>query len=822
MERIAKDFRYAVRKLIRSPGFTAAAVLSLGLGIGANTAIYSLLDAALLNPLPVREPDRLVAAYTSGGSGTVHSNPSFLDYQDYAEADVFEALAAYSDTELSLAVRGTSQRISGALVTGNYFGVLGIGPRFGRLIRPADDRGGDAAPVAVLDYDFWKGRFGGDPAVVGSTIALNGAPFTVIGVAPEKFRGVRLDSDPDVYIPMQVLPRVATGFMARFNVLSLRDVRWLNTVGRLADGVSLEEARRALDVVAARLEEAYPESNTGRRASLEPATTAAALSGRGELVRFVALLGGVVAFTLLIACANVANLLLTRARHRRREVAVRLAIGAGRGQLLRQLLTESTVLGLVGGAAGLGVAILAFDLLATFRLPGEIDIGSLGLGLNPHILLFTLLVSVMVGLLFGSIPALQASRPDLVPALKDQTSGSGSRGSRLQAALVSAQVAVCLVLLIGAGLFIRGLMNALETDLGFRPAGAVAVSVNLGPQGYELEQARSFYSELLERTRGLSGVSAAALAMVVPVNPGGMRTTVLPQGYEPAADEDMEIDVNLVSPGYFRTLGIPLLSGRGFEASDRSDAPRVAVVNETWVDRFWPGQEPVGRTIRFGPDEDPVPVVGVVAEGRYRSLDEEPRPYIYLPLDQGFDVAGMRTLNLVARAADDLPAASLAPAIRREVHSLDPQVPVFAVRTVETQVRELLLPQRMGMTLLALLGFVALTLASLGIYGIVAYSVTQRTAEIGLRAALGARPSQVVRMVVRGSMVPVLLGLAIGLWAAGLLSETAASFLYGISPTDPLTFATVAALLLLVGLAASYLPARRAAAVDPARVLRHE
>jgi len=823
MERTLADIRYAIRKLIRTPGFTLAALLSLGLGIGANTAIYSIVDAVILDPLAVTEPDRLVAVYTSGGSGTVHSNPSFPDYLDYAATDVFVELAAYAPTELSLAAAGSSQRVAGLLVTGNYFRTLGLRPAAGRLILPDDDVQGAAASVVVLAHRYWQARFGGDRDVIGSTLELNGEPFTVIGVAPQGFRGVRLDASPTLFIPMRTLPRVATGFMARFDMFGLRDVRWLDTVGRLADGVTVDEARRTLDVVASRLRQAYPESNAGREVAVEPATTAAALSGRGDLVRFVALLAGVVAFTLLIACANVANLLLSRARRRRREIAVRLAMGAARGRLVRQLLTESVVLSIAGGAAGLGFALVAFRLLVSFELPGDISIAWLELGLNGPVLLFTLAVSLMTGLVFGSIPALQASRPNLVPALKDEAGQAGGRGSRLQGVLVTAQVGLCLVLLIGAGLFIRALKSALESDLGFRPAGALAVSLDLGTEGYELEGARAFYQRLLERTRGLPGVEAAALAMVVPVSPGGVRIGVQVEGYQPGPDEDMEIDLNVVSPGYFRTLGIPLLAGRDLEDRDRGDAARVAIVNETLVRRFWPDSDPLIRRISFDGGANWVDVIGVVADGRYRGLDESPRPYIYLPIDEAFGFAGLRQMNLVARAdARAESATALAPALRDIVRALDPSVPLFNVRPVEQQVRELLLPQRMGVTLLSFLGGLALVLATLGIYGVVAYGVSQRSGELGLRAALGARPSDLVRLVVRGSMLPVVAGLALGLWGAWMLSDAAEAFLYEVSPADPLTYVAVSVLLLTVALLASYVPARRATSVDPASVLRRE
>ncbi len=818
---LLQDVRFAIRKFQKTPGFTAIAVVSLGLGIGATTAIYTIFDRVILDPLPVRNPERLVTVYTAVEGGYEFSNPAYPDYIDYATAtDALSGLAAYSGLDVALAAGGSSQRIHGQLVTGNYFDVLGVVPSLGRAIVPADDRPGAASSV-MISHRLWKRRFGSDPDIVDRDIRLNGHPFTIVGVAPPRFRGVRLDETPDFWAPMQARPQLATGFFAQLDVFNDRDIRWLNTVGRLQPWATLESARAALDVVARRLAEAYPETNDDRSVSVAPATVAAALNGRADLVRFVTLLGAVVALALLIACANVANLLLARGAARRREMAIRSAIGAGRGRLLRQLLSESLLLSVIGAAAGIGFAALTLKLLSRFTLPGDIALATLGLGLSPKVLLFSVALAIGTALLFGALPALQASRPRLVPALKDGTAGGGYGRSRTRSSLVTVQVALSLVLLIGAGLFVRSLRQALAIDIGFEATRTLAGSLSLGEHGYDEPAARDFYDRLLERAEALPSVASAAIAMRVPVSSAGMRASIAIEGHESAADQDIQADINIVSPGYFRTMGIPLLAGRDIADHDVNGAAGVAVVNATLAERFWPDSDPVGKRLKFDGEDNPwMEVVGVVADSKYRRLQEETPLYLYLPLDQAFGFSGLRKNNLVIRTTDD--PGALASPLRAEVAALDSDVLLFDVRRVEQQVAEMLLPQRMGMTLLSVLGVLALALASIGIYGVVAYVVARRTREIAIRAALGARPGQLTRLMLEGSMLAVISGVVLGVVAAAVAAQTLEAFLYGVSPTDPLTFAAVALALIAVALFASYLPARRAARLAPIIALREE
>ncbi len=816
METLIQDLRYGARQLLRQPGFTLVAVLTLALGIGANTALFSLLNAMALRPLPVERPQELVALYSSDASGTDFGNSSYPDYMDWRDRNtVFSGLAAHDSVPLNLSVEGHTERIQGEIVTGNYFTLLGVKPVLGRAFLPEEDATPATHFVAVLSYGLWQRRFGADPEAVGKRLILNGQSFTVVGVAPKGFAGIVLGETPQAWVPMmtQAVTRPRRGL----DLLTFRGSRWLSVVGRLKADVSLAQADAALDAIARQLQQAYPRSNEGYAgvASFPASEARIWPSARGAILSFVGMLNAVAAIVLLIACANVANLLLAQAATRRREVAVRLAIGAGRGRLLRQLLTETVLLWSLGGAAGILLALWASDFLLSLRppsLPLDLD-----LPLDARVLGFSLGVSLLTGLTFGLIPAFQASRTDLVPALKESSRAVGPRRGRLRSALVVSQVALSLLLLVGAGLFLRSLGNARATAPGFRAEGVLLASVDLRLNQYTDERGQQFYQQLLERLQALPGAESAGLAEIVPLGIGGMRSTLTVDDYQPRADEDMNVDVNIVSRGYFDTMGVPLVLGRDFTGQDRTGAPGVVIVNEAFTRRFWPGEDPLGKRIHDGGPENPaLEVVGVVKDGKYRSLRETGRPHYFLPLGQNY--SGTMTVHVRTGGRPD----ALLPLVRREVEALDPNLPLFNVKTLRQHLGIALFPTQVAATLLGVFGGLGLALVAVGLYGVMSYGVSQRTHEIGIRMALGAQPGNIFRLVVGQGMVMAAVGLAAGLAGAWGLTRLVRSFLFGVTPTDPLTFAGVSALLAGVALLACWIPARRATRVDPLVALRYE
>ncbi|MCA1815293.1 MAG: ABC transporter permease [Acidobacteria bacterium] len=817
METTLRDVRHGWRALRKRPGLTLAAVVSLALGVGANTAIYSVARAVFLRPLAVRDPATLVAV-----ADKVLSYPAYTELRD--ENHVCAGLAAYASRQMNLEHDGAQPaRVSSYVVTGNYFGVLGVGASVGRTLLPEDDEATSAPQVAVLSDHLWREQFGGDRGAVGKTVRLNGVPFTVVGVAPAEFRGTMLAASPDVYVPVANWSRLATGFYATLDI-SRRGWSWLSVVGRLRPGVAVGRAETELNQLARQNREA-----NGQRTppdfhyDVRPlAVAATGLESRAEIVRFMSLLAAVVAVALLIACANVANLLLARAASRRREIGVRLALGASRARLVRQLLTESVMMSLAGGALGLLVALWATSLLSAFSLPGYIALGRLDLGLKPDVLAFTFLLALATGVGFGLAPALSAAKADLVTALKDQGATGAPSRARVRGALVAAQVALCLLLLVCAGLFSRSLRNALNINLGFEPERVAAVSVNLGLQRYDEPRARAFYESLRERVAAQPGVESAAWASELPLGGGRDAEGLEIEGYTPASDDGSEsLDVGAVSPGYFKTLGIELLAGRDFAAQDRDGAPGAVIVNEALARTYFGGQNPLGKRIKIPREKDAYTVVGVARDHKFVDLRTEPPPEVFFPVAQRMSDYGLTDIHLVARARGG-DAESLLPALAREAHALDASVPLVNPRTLADCVRDQLAAQRFGSTLLALFSLLALALAVVGIYGVVAYSVAQRTREFGIRIALGARAGDILRLVLGRGSLPVFVGLAVGLAAAAASTRLLAAFFYGLAATDPATFAAAAALLAAVALAACYLPARRAAKVDPMIALRDE
>ena len=814
------DIRYAIRLLLKSPAFTAVAVLSLALGIGANTAIFSLVNVILLKPLPVRDASGLASVFLTDQRNPGNLPISHLNFKDLRDQNqVFSDMAAFSFAQVNWSTGSESEQIPAQVVTGNYFSVLGAQPALGRGFLPEEGKTPHA--VAVLSYGFWERSLGKDPNVVGRTITLNRTPFTIIGVAPKGFTGTLLGGGPSVWVPDAMHAVV----QPNFDWYEQRRGLFLFAFGRLKDGVSVEQANANMRAVFAQLEQAYPNDNKGRSAGSVPLLDARLNPGGqagAPVVQLSMILMVVVGIVLLIACANIANLLLARATKRRREIAIRLALGAKRVRLVRQLLTESLMLSLVGSALGillaywtLGAIVSADDL----QLPLPVDDT---LTIDGRVLAFTAVLALVTGVLFGLAPALQASKADVVPVLKNELvpSGAGRRGFRgmlsLRQALVVVQVALSVISLVAAGLFLRSLRESQRIDTGFETEGVLVMTVNLGREGYTPERGQVFYEQAADRVSQLPGVRSAAVAQNAPLA-GGFLRSVFPEGADTTTRDRILVQVNSVSPNYLDTIGVPLLRGRDFTNADMTGAPLVVIVNETMAERFWPGEEAIGKRFKFFGDQDFTTVIGVAKNAKYNGVAEDPIPFIYQPIRQNYSPAA--TLHVRAEAN----AAALAGAVRQEVLQIDPTLSVFNVQTLADQVAQSLAPLRVNVVMLATFGGLALLLASIGLYGVANYSVTQRTREIGVRMALGAQPSTVLRLVLGHGLLLVGLGLAIGLVAAlALASFVPQDLLPNVSVRDPLTFALTSAVLGSVALLASYIPARRATRIDPLIALRTE
>jgi predicted permease len=812
-----QDLRYGARMLLKKPGFTAIAVLTLALGIGANTAIFTVLDKVLIKMLPVPEPDRLVRVVSRGAQGvnSSFSQPLYADYRDRGGA--FVSLAAHCEAPLSLSDGAQTDWVPGLIVSGNYFDVLGVTPALGRTFLPEEDRAWGAHPVIVVSHGLWRRRYGADPRLIGRSVRLNGHNFTVVGVAPPEFTGAVRGSAPDIYVPLMMAKEARPKWV---DGIPSRAMSWLSLIGRLKPGVTREQASTALSVAAAEFAKAYSES-ADPQILLED-------GGRGEVEAVrdlntpLKLLMAAVGLVLLIACANVANLLLARAAGRRREIAVRLAVGAGRFRIVRQLLTESVLLAGLGGALGLLVAVWLANWLTSFSPPGtNFAADALTPQLDWRALGFAATVSMLTGALFGVVPALAASKPDLIPALKDEIVGAGAgRRLTLKSFLVIAQVALSLLVLAGAGLCVRSLWNLMAIDAGFEPSQVVVMSFDLGHNRYSAARGKQFQDELLARTKALPGVEAASFARKVPLGDDGMRRPFDVEGYTPRPGESAVFDFNIVGPDYFRTMKAPIVRGREFTTEDAPGAKEVVVINEAAARAYWPGQDPIGKRLIIPPmgrtPARPLEIVGVATDSKYRRLTEDTQPCLFLPLLQH----GRPDLTLHVRAAGDA-GANIA-AVRKVVYSLDPYLPIFDAKTMEEQKRRSLSAPRLAALLLGGFGALALGLAALGLYGVMSYTVAQRAREIGVRMALGARPLDALTLVMKQGMMLTLAGVAIGLGASFALTRLMKTLLFGVSATDPLTFALIATLLAVVALLACYIPARRATKVDPLVALRHE
>ena len=813
------DLRYAFRVLAKSPVFTAVAAISLALGIGANSAIFSLVNVVLLKPIPVEQPAQLAAVHMTDARNPGNLPLSHLNYKDLRDQNqVFTQMAAFTFAQVNWSTGKESEQIPAQVVSGNYFSLLGAQPAIGRGFLAEEDA--RPTPVAVVSYGFWERSLGSDKTIVGKTLTLNRTPFTVVGIAPKGFTGTLLGGGPSVWVPMSMHDVV----QPNFDWYEERRGLFLFAFGRLKPGVSFEQASANMKTVFAQLEQAFPNDNKGRSAGARPILDARLNPGGDDGVQVVQIsmiLMTVVGIVLLIACANIANLLLARANRRRKEIAIRLALGADRTRLVRQLLTESLLLAILGGGAGLLLAYWLVDALAVTTLPLPLPVDD-NLALDGRVVVFTTLLALATGVLFGLAPALQASRPDVVPVLKNESvpSGSPRRGwlalISLRQGLVVSQIALSLISLIAAGLFLRSLRDSQQIDTGFERRGVLVMAFNLGREGYTPERGQIFYQQIAERVSGLPGVQHAAVAQNPPLA-GGFSRSVFPEGADTTTRDRILVRVNPVSPGYFETVEIPLVRGRDFTNADVVGTPLVVVVNQTMAERFWPGEDPIGKRFKFFGDDEFTTVIGVARNAKYGGVVEDPIPFIYQPLRQNYSPAA--TLHI--RAGGD--AASLTAAVRREVQQLDPTLSVFNIRTLEDQVAQSLAPLRTNVILLVTFGTLALLLASIGLYGVANYSVSQRTREIGVRMALGARPSSVLALVLGGGLLLVGVGLAVGL--AGALAITTvlpSGLLPNVSPRDPWTFTATSLLLAAVALVATFIPARRATKIDPLVALRAE
>ena len=803
----------ALRGLTKNRGFALAAVLSLALGIGANTTIFTLLNAIFLRPLPVRDPARLAAVFTTDPRIPGQLLCSYPNYQDYRDHNtVFSSLLLYSALTVNLTGRGDPQLLMGQLVSANYFTTLGVNPVVGRGFLPEEELPG-ATPVAVISHAVWMRLFDGRPDVTRRTIEISGHPYGIIGVAPAGFQGLSQLSGADVFLPFSAYPRVYPnpGMVAQRRALIFA------AVGRLKPGVGVRQAEAALQGLAQELERQYPRENQGRRVSLTTVGEAA-LSARTRPVisQAGAVLMTISALVLLIACANVANLLLARATGRHKEIAIRLAMGASRGRLIRQLLTESVVLAMAGGGVGLVLAGWARDLLWAMR-PPMFNHAGFRLVLDSQVLLFTAGISLATGVLFGLAPAFRATRTDLATDLKERAGAPAGfhRVWRPRAVLVMAQVAFSLVALIGAGLFTRSLQSAGQIDPGFDAAHLGIVAYNVTDQAYNEGRGREYHQRALEKAASVHGVVSAALARDVPFHVVSSRTVLLPGEENAAAGQGRSTLTSVVSPGYFQTMGIALLRGRDFRIADTKTTPRVVIINETAAAAYWPGQDPIGQHISFAGEGLPVEVIGIVKTANYQAIAEPPQPMVYLSLMQYY----FPTAVLYVRTAGNPDA--VVGAVRREVQTLDRNL-LLQVESLETSIRELLWAQRLSAWLLAVFGALALLLATIGIYGVISYSVRQRTREIGVRLALGATVGDVRRMILREGVRLVAIGVAAGGAVSLAAAGSVGSMLFIKNPRDVLTFTLVPAVLAVVGVVACWIPAIRATRIDPSVALRDE
>lgn len=795
-----QDLRYGVRMLAKNPAFTFVAMLTLALGIGANSAIFSVVDAVLLRPLKFKDPEQLVRMWETlpqGGTGTV-SPPNLKDWRE--QNDVLAGIAAFSTPNFNLQSQDSPERIPGAAVTPEFFDVMGAPPRLGRGFHTGEDQLGNHR-VVVLSHELWRRSFGADPQIVGRSIPVNGESFTVVGVMPPGFRyPSRLT---ELWTPLALTSAQTAN----------RGSHFLNVIARLKPGVTLEQAQQQMSLIARRIEQQYPDNQTGRGILLGLLQEVTVRNVRPALLTLLCAVG----FVLLIACVNVANLLLARATARRREIGIRLALGAGRWRLARQFLTESLLLAALGGALGLLLAKWGVNVLvamATQILPRASEVG-----LDARVIGFTMLLSLLTGVVFGLAPALQSSKVDVQTTLKEGGNAGESRQSNwLRSLLVVAEVAAAFVLLIGAGLMVKSFLNLQRVEAGLRPENVLTMGVTLPDSKYPTPQSRvPFFQRLLERVSALPGVESAGVVNLLPMQNWGWNSDFQIEGRPPFPPGKAPLVENrTVTPDYFRAMGIPLVAGRFLTDQDNDKSERVTLINQTFAQRYFPNEDPIGKRINAGVGGW-MTIVGVVGDVKQSGLANSVRIEHYAPHAQ---VQISNTMSVVVRTLSD--PTALAAAIRRETQAIDPAQPVFNIKTMETVIAESVSDRRLNMVLLGVFSGLALLLAVIGIYSVMSYTVTQSTRELGIRMALGAQARDVLKLVVGQGVTLAAVGLVIGLVAAFALTRLMATLLFGVGATDPLTFASVSALLIVVALLACAIPARRATKVDPMVTLRHE
>ena len=803
---LLRDVRLAFRRLYQSPGFAAVAIITLALGIGANTTVFSAINTVILRPLPVERPQELVFLNTARG-GANQSYPNYTEFRDRNQ--VLSGLIASRVATIGLSQGGQSVHAWGYLVSGNYFEVLGVHALIGRTLTTADDQKRNGHPVAVISYGGWKKRFAGDPNVLGKTVKLNALDYTIVGVMPPGFNGTELFFTPEIWVPMAMQAQIEPGN----SWLDNRNTHNIWVVGRLKPGIARRQAEAELNAIAVQLGREHPKENAGMKIVLSPPGFLGNVL-RGPIVGFAAVLMGVAGLVLLIACTNLASLLLARASDRRKEIAIRLALGAGRRQLIRQLVSESLLLSVAGAAAGLLLARWLIDLFMAWHPPIDFPINTT-LVMDVRVLLFTAALALLTTLLFGLTPALQSTRTELVGALKSDTSSGRMRRWHLRDVLVTAQVALSVILLVASVLVVKSLQHVVTIHIGFNPRNTVAVGFELGLHGYDQQRGREFQQRLLDKIKTLPGTESAALINTLPLGLDTSTRSITIEGRpEPPAAERPNAIAYEATPGYFHAMQTALLAGRDFDDRDRKGAPGVVIVNQAFADQLLPNENALGKRIRAGGDL--LQIVGIVEDGKYESLGEGRAAAMFRPLSQAYN----SSTYVVARSKVATDQALRE--VQQAVHDLDSSVVLIEAGSLYDHLRLPLFPARLAVSVLGSFGGLAILLAATGIYGVVAYSVSRRTREIGIRIAIGASRGHVFSVVLRRTAMLLSIGSILGMLAATVAGGLFAPILYGVNPKDPATFVAAVALMVLVTFAASWLPARRAITLDPLTALRQE